>query len=65
MTRAEFARIVARHARDMAVTSADLADGMWNPDFCAADAARDAKILMQDLRYLIERIEAKLDRDAR
>ncbi len=61
MTKAVFARYVARITRDVAGVSASMAEGMGNPHFCASDAHVDAMIFIQDLRQRLQQIEDQLE----
>lgn len=58
MTKAEFARSVARMARDCASVTAAMAEGMWNPGFCASDASDYAVGFLQDMNSHLDRIAA-------
>jgi hypothetical protein len=60
MTNAEFARTVARITRDAADMAACLAEGMANPNFCAADAADYAAAFLITMQARIAFIKQRL-----
>jgi hypothetical protein len=60
ITHAQLARVTARIARNAATTTAALTDGMWNPNFCAANADQEAKVFIQDLRDVLNRLEEQV-----
>jgi hypothetical protein len=58
-TNATFARVTARIAERASGMASALAYGMWNPDFCSADAAEDAAEFLAQLRADIEHWAAR------
>lgn len=50
MTKAAYARYVARILRRAAREMEELSQGMWNPDFCAADAEAARRAFFVDIR---------------
>lgn len=59
-TNAQYAYIVGRIARLASIKSCELAYGMWNPNFCSADAAPNALAFAQDLRTLLNDIARRM-----
>lgn len=59
ITHAEFARTLARMIRDMSSVATGLAEGMWNPNFCSADASRDVMYLVEDIERRIEHLRKR------
>lgn len=57
LTNAQFARYVAIIARAATMQAVDLADGMWNPNFCAASAEPKAASFIEDIRRYLAAIE--------
>ncbi len=65
---AKMAVAVSRIARLVSQETANLAEGMWNPAFCSADASDRALMFFSDLRSQIDRyseqaLAASLRRD--
>jgi hypothetical protein len=54
---AQFARLVSKITRMTSQVQADLAQGMWNPDFCSSECSSLALSLCGDLRDKIGDIE--------
>lgn len=59
ITNAQFARHLARINRLTAIALAGMADGMWNPEFCEADANLLAMSVLEDLQRLVKEIDTK------
>lgn len=58
-TAADFARDVSRISVRATGEVNSLAQGMWNPKFCARDATHEAAAFCADLRSLVEHIEKR------
>lgn len=63
ITNAQFARTLARMIRDMSGIAAGLAEGMWNPAFCSADAAQDVRWFVEDIGARIEHLRKRAGMD--
>ncbi len=59
MTYAQAALIIAKIGRLASKATADLAEGMWNPDFCAADAQPYAISLHDDFVCLLDQLSPR------
>lgn len=57
MTKAEFARYVARLGAHLANETAGLAQGMWNPHFCGADASADVDGFLRTMRSRLDYLQ--------
>ena len=58
----DYARHVGRLAVRLAQESAGLAEGVWNPAYCASDAAPASRVLCRDLRDAIDHLESLAER---
>lgn len=58
-TNASFALDVATLASLLQGDMSRLAQGMWNPDFCAADATEYARIFVTEVRERLANIERR------
>lgn len=58
MTNAELARIISTMNLATSQAMRDLAEGMWNPDFCSADASKSQQAML--LLYRMARSIATL-----
>jgi hypothetical protein len=56
-TKAMYARQVSRIVRRSTLESGELAEGMWNPMFCSADAIPHAKSFCEAIRHELDAIE--------
>lgn len=59
VTQAQFALYVAKINRLVSMTAVHLAEGMWNPDFCASDGTGEAMSLIEDLRRQMDWLEKR------
>lgn len=59
-TNAALATYVANVARLSVGASAHLATGMWNPDFCSADATDYALSVCEDLQMQLKHIRKRV-----
>lgn len=59
-TNAEFSRLLASINRLTAGSLAQMTDGMWNPEYCSADAAFYAASVCEDLKHKIKHIENRM-----
>lgn len=59
LTNAEAARIIAKMARSVSLAQVHLAEGMWNPNFCAANCSAWALSLCEDIRAQLDRLERR------
>lgn len=64
ISKAVFARHVAKVMRDSALRMAELAEELWNPAFCSQDAINDAKDFAKSLRMAADRLEDHIPEDA-
>jgi len=60
LTNAELALRLSKMGRLIAGAQSDLAEGMWNPNFCAAEAWPFAKSLTDDLRRWLDDIDRRI-----
>ena len=63
MTHAELARAIARLDNLISAAQYDLAEGMWNPDFCSANTDAYASRLLEGLQYTIDDIHRRITYD--
>lgn len=59
LSHADFARYVSYIGSEVSRELATLVGGMWNPDYCEADAARQAVDFCERMRGRIEHIEER------
>lgn len=60
-TKAVLARHVGGLARYSAAISAELAEGMWNPDYCASDGKEWAKRIVREIYERLAELELRFD----
>ena len=61
MSNAQVMFIVAKIIRLAAMASTEMAEGMWNPYFCACDATDRAIGLREDFQRLINQLAPRKD----
>jgi hypothetical protein len=59
-THAVYARDVGFIMRRVAAEASSMAEGMWNPQFCSADATAYAVDFLQDIRARLDWLEARM-----
>lgn len=62
ITNAAFATHVSAIVRTATHEAGGLAFGMWNPNFCSADASGDALRFCNEMEHLLENIKVKAAR---
>lgn len=60
LSNAQLAHHLSMIARLIAGAQVSLAEGLWNPEFCSADATYYARSVCDDLRHKLSEIEQKL-----
>ena len=60
LTHAELARCLARLGKTVSAGQAMLAEGMWNPDYCAADGSEYGVSIWDDLSRQLKHLEKRL-----
>lgn len=61
LTNAQFLYLVSRLCRTAAKATAELTEGVWNPDFNSADGTDYARSICEDVREWLDRVESRLD----
>lgn len=64
ITKAQFAREVAVMQRRLAEEASAMAEGMWNPEFCASDASYETTRLFTDLEARIWHFRSRMEQAA-
>lgn len=60
MTNAQFLYAISRLSRTAAKATAELVDGIWNPQFNDADGTHYAQSVCEDVREWLRRMDEKI-----